>query len=365
MAGDLHLRTLRGSDATRFGRVAAGLLQEVEQSGTPTLLIAELAGEAILLGRHQRASSALSASALAGPVARRAGGGRAIAAGAGRFGVALALPEAGALLSGPIGADKIINRYVRGLNAGLTACGAGAGAHYFGRDFVSAEGRQIGVVSQDGTPGGAVLFEAVVAIERSLSLPEGARGYPVHGDPRADGPPHGALAELWRGPRPFEEIADAIARGYERVYGVSVTEGEAAAPAPERTAEAGAERARAVPAEAGAAPIAESAGELFPPVREEEAGFEESGVADIPIGFVEALMKADGDVLREVRLRGDFVAPAFVVQELEQSLTGRPLEFGALGAAVDEAFRRPGAAILGITRMRILPDAILAAAGRL
>jgi len=351
VASTLHFRASRSCDATRFGGVCRDLLQEVEQSGVPTLLVTELAGEAILLGRHQRASSALSSAALAGatPLARRAGGGRAIAAGQGRIGVALALPEASALLAGPIGADKIVNRYVRGLNVGLTACGAGRGAHYFGRDFVSAESRQIAVVSQDGTPGGAVLFEAVVAIDRPLSLPEGARGYPAHGDARADGPPHVALAELWKAPRPFEEIAEAIRGGYERVYGVSVTEGGEPAPEPP----------------AGTGRATEPADGLVPSVHEDEADFEESGVADVPIGFVEALVRVEGDVLREVRLRGDFIAPTFVLRDLERALAGMPLAFGALGTAVDEAFRRPGAAILGVTRMRIFPDAILAAAGRL
>jgi len=336
----LAFRTSR-CDAARFGRVTAGLLREVERSGVPTLLVAELSGDALLLGRHQRASSALSPSALSGPiaVARRAGGGRTIAAGQGRIGVALALPDAGALLGGPIGADKVVNRYVRGLNAGLTACGTGAGAHFFGRDFVSAEGTQIAVVSQDGLPGGAVLFEAVVAIERSLALPPDARGYPDHGDPRADGPPHGTLAELWKSPRSFEQVAAAVAEGYERVYGCPVTRGDGA-DAPDEI-------------------------DLLPPVREDEAGLEESGVADVPIGFVEALVKVDGDRVGDVRIRGDFLAPTFVVEDLERDLVGKPLEFAALGAAVDEAFRRPNAAVLGVTRMRIFPDAILAAAGRL
>ena len=105
--------------------------------------------------------------------------------------------------------------------------------------------------------------------------------------------------------------------------------------------------------------------ELLPTVWEDETGFEESGVADVPVGFVEALVKVDGDRVGEVRLRGDFVAPAFVIQSLENELAGKPLDFRTLGTAVDEAFQRPFAAMLGVTRMRVFPDAVLAAAGRL
>ncbi|HEY0840171.1 MAG TPA: hypothetical protein VGD74_08295, partial [Vulgatibacter sp.] len=266
------------------------------------------------------------------------GGGRAIRAGDGAVGVYLALPEIGSLLMAPAPAGKLVNRYIRGLNQGLTLAGAGKGAHYFGRDFVSADGRQIAVVSQDGAPSGAAIFEAIVAVERPLSLPEGLRGYPEHGDPRADGPPFGALSELWSSPRHFEEIAEAIAAGYGRAYGCEIRE-DTATTIPEA--------------------------DVLPPVWEEEGRYEESGVADIPIGFAEALVRPPLEPVSEVRLRGDFIAPAFVIRDLERALAGKALEFAAIGGAVDEAFRRPHAGILGVVAMRVFADAVLAASGRL
>lgn len=342
MTERLVVQTVRDLPAERFGALGAGLLarMETDPQAEPVLLVAELTGDAVLLGRHQRSRSALETARVreAGVgIGRRLGGGRAIRAGKGTIGVVLAVPRPGSLLPAPVGADKVINRYVRGLNAGLTALGAGSGAHYFGRDFVSAESRQLGVVSLDGTSSGAAVFEAVVAIDRPLSLPDGFSGYPEHEDPRVGGPEAAALSSLWSRAHSFEEIAQAIAGGYVRLHGCELLWSEAAT--------------------AGV--------DLLPPVDEDEAGFEESGVADVAIGFAEALVRHDGSTVTEARLRGDFLAPAFAVRELERDLAGCPLEFEAIGARVDGAFRRPGAAILGLKGLRVLAEAVLAAAGKL
>lgn len=327
-------------DPERFVRLGAGLLEEVAADPTPRLLLAELAGEAILLGRHQRARSALDRSAWEAsglPIARRPGGGRALVAGAGRIGLYLALPRPDALLDGPIPADRVINRYVRGLLGGLTRAGAESGAHYFGRDFVSSESRQLARLSQDGLDGGPTLFEALIGVTESIDLPPSLVGYPVHSDPRAEGPPSVTLEELWREPRSFSALAEAIVESYEKAFGVE------------------AERAKEASAPA----------ELAPEVWEEEAGFESSGVADIPIGFAEALLKHRDDRVQEVRFRGDFIAPSFAIRALEAELPGTPLDFHALGEKVDALFRREGAGVLGLRGLRIFPDAVLAAAGKI
>lgn len=327
----------------RFARIGAALLAQMDAQAdaVPRLVVAEITGEAVLLGRHQRASSALDRAAVeaAGlPVHRRLGGGRALRAGAGTVGVLLALPDPGALLPSPVGADKVINRYVRGLLSGLTLVSGGSPVHFFGRDFVSAESRQLGRVSQDGTQRGAAVFEAIVGVERGIELPMELGGYPEHGDPRAMGPEGVTLASLWKAPHPFEEIAEKIASGYARMYGCA--EERSAAVVPE-----------------GEPPE--------PAVWEDEGGWEESGVADVAIGFAEALVRHDGSVVREVRLRGDFVAPAFFVRRLEADLAGCPLDFESLGARVDAAFHQPGVAVHGLRSLRVLAEAVLAAAGKL
>jgi hypothetical protein len=232
--------------------------------------------------------------------------------------------------------DKLINRIVRGLLAGLTRLGSRGGAHYFGRDFVSAEGQQLALVGQD-TLGRAGLFEALVAIERPLALPDGLNGYLEHSDARAKGPPSTTLAALRGSAPPFEAISEAIAEGHRAAYAVNWT-------------------AVGVPESLSAAPTDDSSGV------EVEDGWGESGVADIPIGFAEALVRLDGARLSGVRLRGDFLAPTFLIRELEASLAAAPLQFGALGARVDAAFHQAGAFILGLRDLRVFADAVLAAA---
>ncbi len=339
VAEKLILQVVRGCDVARFGRIGTGLLRHVEAPGAaPVLLVAELAGEAVSLGRHQRAPSALAQVEAAGlQVHRRIGGGRALLAGEGSIGVLLALPGAGALLAAGIGADKVINRYVRGLRAGLSLFAGGTPVGYFGRDFLSADGRQLAVVSQDGLPGGATIFEAVVGVERALPLPAALAGYPVHEDPRVAGAEGVALASLWQEPHDFSAIAEGIAGSYAQAHGCELVRSGEAPP---------------------------EGDEPGPAVREDEAGWEESGVADVAIGFAEALVRHEGGVVRAVRFRGDFIAPAFVLRDLEAALVGVPLDFGAIGARVDEAFRRQGATVLGLRSLRVLADAVLAAAGQ-
>jgi hypothetical protein len=188
--------------------------------GVPVLLMARLREDAVLLGRYQRCLSALNvreAGALL--IARRAGGGRAIFARAGTLAVHLALPSPSFLLQVPIRADLLLNRYVRGLNAGLREAGAFRGVFYLGRDAVVSMSCRLAVISQDGLPRSSALFEAVIGVEHGLELPRHIQGYPPHSDPRAGGPPWISLSQLWDRPRSFEELSKALAAGYARMHG--------------------------------------------------------------------------------------------------------------------------------------------------
>src|SRR5262249_32026165 len=88
---------------------------------------------------------------------------------------------------------------------------------------------------------------------------------------------------------------------------------------------------------------------------EEDAGFVSSGVADVPIGFVEALVRHDGARVIEARLRGDFQAPARGLAALEAALAGVALDLVALRTAVAGALP---------PLHRIAAAGIFAAAGR-
>jgi hypothetical protein len=225
-----------------------------------------------------------------------------------------------------------MNRYLRGLLAGLRSAGA-RNAAWFGRDFVSAEGRQLAVVSQEGTASGGAALEAIVAISRPLPLPNEFTRYPAHRDARTGGPRPVTLEELRGKPSTFEEVASAIEQGYAAAY--------------EREASVA---DRILPE----APL--------PPAEEDEEGFAASGLHEIPVGFAEALVALQRGRIARVRLRGDLIAPAFVMGALESDLVGVPAEPAEVGRRVDAAFRRPHAFVHGVRELRVLADAILAAA---
>ncbi len=319
----------------RLGPIGQALLHAVSQSqprAVARLVVVELVGEQVLLGRFQRAASAIHVERCASPPTRRSGGGRAIhpGRGEGALAVLFALPTSGHFLPAPVGADKILNRYLRGIMAGL-------GAHYFGRDYLSADRRALAIVSQDALTGGAQLIEVVVGITRPLDLPPGLHAYPPHHDPRAAGPPSVTLAELEDPLVTLDQLVDRLARGHARLFGC----------APER---------RDVDPTLLAAAAA-----IAPSPIEDEAHVARGGLLPVPIGFVEALVRTDGSTIAEARLRGDLVAPAFAVERLEASLAGCPITLADIGQRVDAAFRPP-AGIIGVTDLSVIARAVFSAA---
>jgi hypothetical protein len=322
------LRTviLESCPAEGFAGLAASLLRQ--EVGAPTLLVARFAEDALLLGRHQRAASAVDldgAAARGLVVARRAGGGKALRAAPGTIGVLLAVPPGG--WPQPLAPDKVLNRCVRGLLRGLTAGGATGGAAYFGRDFVAWRQQQIAVVSQDGAPGGTRLFEAVVAASAPLALPAGLSLAPPHDDPRALGPPHAVLPGA-----DFARVAGALVDAWAEALGATAAPEDAVPPA--------------------ASPPA-------PPIVEDETDFARGGPLQVPIGFVEAWVRRDGERIAAARVRGDFIAPAFAREELEATLVGRRLRFEEVGPIVDAAFGRRDATIIGLRGLTPLAEALL------
>jgi len=301
----------------RFVRLEAGLLARPPE--VATLVVCQLLGQGLLLGRYQRAArcdvEAVRAAGLT--LLRRVGGGRALVAGQGTVGVLLAVPAGGAgLLPAVVAADKVLNRYVRGLLRGLGLLGAPA--HYFGRDFVTADHRQIGRISQDGGPDGSVLFEAVVALERNLEVaPALMPGVPTAPAPSATAPAPVALADLTCRLRRFDEVADQLALGYASTYGQE-------------------RRAIDAPEEAPAPELAPApVGPVGPAI-------------SIPIGVIEAELALDGGTISAARLQGDFIATSFAIAALEAALVGCTRDPAALAPRIDGALMAPHAAMLGL-----------------
>ena len=301
----------------RFVRLEAGLM--ARPPGVATLVVCQLIGQGVLLGRYQRLARFDEEAARAAglTLSRRVGGGRALLAGQGTVGVLLAVPAGGAgLLPAVVAADKVLNRYVRGLLRGLGLLGAPA--HYFGRDFVTADHRQIGRISQDGGPDGSVLFEAVVALERNLEVPaELMPGVAAAPAPSATAPAPVALADLTCRLRRFDEVADQLALGYASTY---------------------AQERRAIEAPE------EALGPAFAPAPVGQVG----PAIDIPIGIIEAELALEGDTITAVRLHGDFIATSFAIAALEAGVVGSTRDAAALAPRIDGALMQPHAAMLGL-----------------
>jgi len=328
----LQVALLPGCDPALFLRVEAGLL--ARGHAEPLLVVASFATPVMLLGRHQRASSVVDLAAVRSrglPLLRRAGGGRCLLAAKGTAAVFLYTPPGEVLVAPAFPADRITNRYVRGLLSALRSLGAERAA-YFGRDFVSADKRQLAIVSQEATGAGALAFEAFVPMEQSLALPPELAAGPSHSDTRAGGPPAASLSEFSGGPVAFDALAAALAEGWGKL--------------------SGRERAPL----AGQLPEGE-----LPPAQEDEVGLSGSGPVEIPIGFLEVLTGVAAGRLVGPRLRGEFISPAETVRALELALEGAPLDEAEIGRRVDAAFHGPAAFLHGVRELGTVALAVMAA----
>jgi hypothetical protein len=194
---------------------------------------------------------------------------------------------------------------------------------------VSNDGRRVATVAQEGTAAGARLLEALVAVERDLALPRPLAIVRTHSDPRVEGPPPASLVDLSGRAASLEEVAATLAECYGQLGKREPLLLEADLPEGDH-----------------------------PPAREDEVGLAESGPLEIPIGFLEALTGASSGRLVGPRIRGDFIAPAESLRELEASLDGAPLDAAGIGQRVDEAFHGPGAFLQGATRLGDLARAV-------
>ncbi len=314
----------------------------------PILHLGWIAGSAIALGRFQRRRMALAASVPSTvPVLVRPTGGRTISMATGQLSLSLAMTDPSALLppgSGAIGPEKVINRYVRGVLGGLQKCGLRA--YFFGRDFLSIDRKHGGYVSFEVAPGGATLFHALISVEASTALPPGWNGYPGDGGNRAD-PPLTTISAEKPGEWSRDTIEDAIVSAYARLQEVEPRE---------RTFS---------PLEVTLLGERES-GVVWQHDGDEDRDVEWSDSELMPVacGWLQASVQiVQGRFLGAVRLSGDFMAPSGAVDALERGLKLVPIEWREIGLVVDRVFGAAGQPIVGVRQLRVIPDAILAAAG--
>ncbi len=282
---------------------------------------------------------------------RRLTGGRAIGAGDGWISLSLVLPHIGALLSerdAALKPDQVMNRYVRGLLAALRALGADC--FYPGRDAITFDHRELAACSFEVAAGGAMLFEATIAVDRGMEElvhdldrldPDGGVTCPMYAPENAT-----MLARIVRREIGFAEIAHALVTGYGDLAG-SIRE---RALQPEETAQA--ER-RAT----------ELAASHWLRLNADPRAFNRSNRIAAQLGAVEArLGVADDFTIERLILTGDFIANSPGIADLERNLGGTTLDLPAVTRAVMKTYGNGPNFILGFGDLENLVRLIAGAA---
>ena len=311
------------------------LREEVANGAPGVLRLYRLPGDVLSLGRYHFTPQG-------GPIHRRHSGGRAMACGAGFLGLGLVLPHRSALVSPEpfaLSPDQVMNRCIRGILRGLE--GGGVPVLYPGRDTITSMRQLIGFVSFDVDERGVLLFEAIVAIERDLSLlphlldrvdPDGV----VPTSMLLPDDATSVARVLGRSPR-FEEVAEMIVRGY-------VSAGQ---------------EVSFVPYEGMGTPP--PADDTWLRQRVVRAPLDHRAAIPTILGSIEAHAAVADDAITEVTLAGDFIADATAVASLEQALRGCPVQRMAVGGIAAAAFAKPGSFILGVGPISTITDVVMKA----
>ena len=267
---------------------ALGTASWLAQEGAgDALVLAELAGECGLLGAFQRVGRSGLAREQRGLC-----GGRSARAGAGTCALLAVTRDAPGWLgeAAPPAGARALNRWVRGLLAGLQRLGLAAS--YPGRDFVALDGARVAQLSLAREANGATIFQAILATGRPYTTAEPA--------PDHTGLPPCPRAGTLGGVETASLFA-ALASGFAERFGLAL----------ERAPLSAGERRAAADV---ALPALED-GEL--------AGLRSGGAVTIPIGELEAhvALRPDGAFAR-ARLRGDWIAARPDVRALEDALVG-------------------------------------------
>jgi len=303
----------------------------------PALIIYASPASYISIGRYHLYAGAAERAGIG--AFRRLTGGRVAGAGVGWLGLALILPNRTALLeedTARLKPDQIMNRYARGILAGLRSLGLDC--FYPGRDAITFEHREIAMCSFETDASGAMLFESMLAMNRGMEEtvhdleridPEGALPFQMYTPESATN-----LARELRREVAFDELAEALAAGYQGLLGETqrrkLSESESAEAA---------SRGRALV----------SSGWLNDRMRtaHPSAACKKSRIT-AQLGAIEAEVALEPDgTIAAATLCGDFIANSSGIAELETELRGKRLDLGTVSRAVTKTFAHDGNFILG------------------
>jgi lipoate-protein ligase A len=301
----------------------------------PTLVIHSMPGRIISLGRYHLYDGPERRGGVA--TMRRLTGGRVLGAGDGWISVALTLPSRTSMLDEEPKAlkpEQVMNRYVRGLLAGLRDLGLDC--FYPGRDSVTCDRREIGACSFESDASGALLFEASLGVNRGMEEvvhdlerldPAGTLGCRMYS---ADNATH--IARELRDELGFDRLSRALVAGYAAVLG-GVARREITADELSHARRRGGEMA--------------ASGWLAR--RQPQAERRVVGRLASQLGAVEAQVGLDTDgTIRHVTIAGDIIANSPGLVQFERELIGQPLELASVSRAVINTYAGGKNFILGI-----------------
>ena len=324
---------LKGVEPWHLIGLQAHLFEAVATKETrPALLIYTMRERMLSLGRYHLYDGPPQRAGLS--TWRRLTGGRLVGAGEGWLNLALILPSRDALLPVhdlKLKPDQVMNRYVRGLLAGLRELGLEC--FYPGRDAITFEQREIAMCTFETDASGAMLFEAVLAVNRGM---EEVVHDLEHFDPAGQLPcamygPDAAtklVRELDRDVT-FAEVANAIARGYSNLLGGGARR--------ELTAleNAHAERRGASLEQCGWLHLS-AQGNLTSRLASQ-------------LGSIEARVNTSAEgVVERIGVYGDFIANSPGIAALHSEMVGHRLDLASVSAAVMKVFGHGDNFILGI-----------------
>lgn len=316
--------------------------------GAPFLKISAPTGEALVLGRYQKAETAIQREECRKqglPLLRRLSGGSTVLLGEGRLYLALVLPDRAT----PLDCEprQFLQRYGAGLIRGLVQ--VGMKARYFGKDLVSIEDRPVGLMSFEISREGTALLEAVIGVSRPWRPDAALSGYPPRS--KEDAPtvsPTLVSEEL-------PELSDQqLTNGLVEAMGDLL---EFTVEPRELTA-LEAERVRGLTYRVE---VPEQVGERTPVYLKDWA----SRPIEEAIGFVEATVRVtQGRFLRDVWVHGDFMADSAGIEDLQERLKMVPIKRRPVALVIDDVLGAPEHVIMGIRRLGSILDAILDASKR-
>jgi lipoate-protein ligase A len=301
----------------------------------PVLVLYATGGCAVSIGRYHFYGGAPDHDGIV--AMRRLTGGRAVGAGDGWAGLALVLPGRGALLpkrDANLKPEQVMNRYARGLLAGLRALGLEC--FYPGRDAITVERREIAMCTFEADTSGALLFEASIAVNRGMEDlsrdldrldPAGTVPSVVHSRETSS-----TLERELRRELDLAELAEAIVHGYREAFG-EVRERELAADEIKHAVESG----KALQSIHWLRRVADA------------SEYNRSGRMTAQLGQIEVWLSVSADNrIERVMLSGDLIGNSPGIALLEAALEGQTHDLIAVSNAVAKVFSADRNFILGL-----------------